>query len=926
VSALLAIAAPWPPSQFPPRVRRGSIRSSRCAINDASLRARDMKHTFRALLRFLPADLRDAVAGDIEEEMITLERRRGRLAAGAWACWTAVRLVARCRWERTVRGRPLPPIGDEIRLRTRLWDSIRQDVVFGARMLRRQPGFTVVAVATLALAIGANTTMFTIVDAVLWRPLPFGDADALAWIAEQRPRESLELGGVSPGDFLAWRETSRAFTVMAATSASSMNLSGGGDPQRVRALSVSPGFLEALRVTPAGRSFRPDEEDPDRAQAAIVSDSLWQGRFGSDPRIVGRTILLNARPYEVVGVLPRSFWWPSNPEVLVPLGLGAAQRDRRNIHTFQVIARLRPGLSAQLASVEMDRIGRELERRHPDENRGHYPKVVSLRRAVVGDTRQTLLVLMAAVAIVLLIACANVATLLIARGSARRKEIAVRRALGAARGRIVRQCLTESLLLGFLGAASGVLLAAWWLAGAVRLIPSRLLSLPGLDRVAIDGRVLAVAVIVTVGTSVAFGLLPAMAAVRDDAGRTLNEEGRSATPGASTRRVRATLVVVETALSLVLLVAAVLLLASFRRLIDVSPGFDPHDVVTMRVTLPGAKYGDARRVAQFDEALLERLRAVPGIESAGAVTLLPFGSGDSSSELLIDDRDSPSPIVARAYPRLVSADYLRTMRIPLVGGRYFGGDGERGPEVAIVNQAAARRFWPAGDPLGQRISFDVDTPQWLRVVGVVADVKHARLDGDSNPEVYVPYLQSGNAANARGLWFVVRGHVSAPIAPALQRAVHSLDHDQPAGPVRPMVDLIAESIAPQRLTMVVMSAFAFVALILTATGLYGVMAFLVAQRTREIGVRMALGASSRQVLALIARQAAAPTGIGIAVGIAIALAMTRSMATLLFGVSAADPRVYALVSLVLAAVALAAIALPSVRAARIDPLAAIRDE
>jgi putative ABC transport system permease protein len=611
---------------------------------------------------------------------------------------------------------------------------------------------------------------------------------------------------------------------------------------------------------------------------------------------------------------------------VVPLALGPNQRRLRVIHTFQVIARLRPDTSLDRARTGMAAIGDQLAERYPTENTGHAPYVLPIRQTLVGEARPALLILLGAVAVVLLIACVNVSTLLMARATARRGELAIRVAIGAGRGRLVRQLLTESVLLALIGGSTGVVLASWMVRAVPQILPARLFGLPGLDRVAVDARILVMALAATFATSALFGLLPAMAATRERASSALNDEGRSGMASTHVRRIRAVLVVAEMALSVVLLVAAGLLLVSFRHLLDVAPGFQTDNVLTMRVTLPGAKYGDAPRVTHFFEPLLDRIRSMPGVESAGAVTLLPFASGDSRSGFLIENRAAPSSIPVRAHPRLVTPDYLATMRIPLIRGRYLTErDGEGAPEVVVINETTARRFWPGEDPVGHRISFQFDRPRWLQIVGIVGDIKHQRLDVDANPEAYLPYLQSGNAADARGMTVVVRAHAgAATLGPLLRSAVRELDADQPVGAIREMESLVGESVAPQRLNMLLLSAFACVALALTAAGLYGVMAYLVAQRTHEIGVRMALGASRGNVLALMLRQVGSMTLAGIAIGVAGALALARSLTTMLFGVSASDPVVYVAVSVLLATVALLAVAIPSSRATRVDPLGALR--
>jgi putative ABC transport system permease protein len=576
------------------------------------------------LLALLPRDLREPVAGDLEEEYLALRARRGRIAALAWSWSTAARLALRFRWERAVHGRGLPPIGNELRSRITMWDSLRQDVGFSVRMLRRQPGFTAVALVALALGIGANTAIFSVVDAVLWRPLPYPDAARVMSLAEQRPREGRLYGPVAPADFFDWRRESRSFTALAAYSDLALNLTGVGEPERLRGLSVTPGFFAILGVNPAaGRDFRAGEETLGRHRVVLLTDTLWRRRFGADPGIVGRTATFDGNPYEVVGILPASFWWRTQPDLVVPLALTDADRALRDAHFLDVVGQLRPGVSIAQAREELNVIGARLSQAYPAENRYHSPSLRPLRDALVGDVRTALLVLLAAVGLVMLIACANVATLLLARASGRQKELLVRLAVGASRGRLVRQLLTESLVVALAGGVAGVLAAAWGLSAFRAFLPAQFSGLPGIEQAGVDVRVLGAAIALSAATGIVFGVVPALVASDQRVGVTLNEETRGSSGSAKTRRLRSGLIVAELALSLVLLAGAALLIVSFNKLTDVSPGFRPHQLTTARLTLPASRYNDRARAAVFYEALLDRLRAAPGVQHVAAATALP---------------------------------------------------------------------------------------------------------------------------------------------------------------------------------------------------------------------------------------------------------------------------------------------------------------
>ena len=886
--------------------------------------------------RLLPADLAEPVAGDLLEEYEDVRARRGAARASLWVWWQAIRLGAAFRWERAARGRGVPPIAEELRRVTSIWDRLRWDVAFSVRLLRREPGFTVVALLALALGIGGSTAIFSVVDRALWRPLPYPGADRIMSLAEQRPREGRWFGPIAPADFFDWRSDNRSFAAVAAYMSQApgrpltYNLTGIGDPEQVRALVASPSFLRVLGIAPvAGRDFRPEEETDGLDRVVLLADSLWRRRFGADPSIVGRTISFDGAAYTVIGLLPPRFWWPTAPEVIVPLALTDHDRTLRAAHFLDAIGRLRDGVSEQQAREDLRLIGLRLAAAFPAENARHAPNFRSLRDALVGDVRPALLTLLAAVAFVLLIACANVATLLLARAARRQQELSVRRAVGATRGRVVQQMLTESVVIAVAGGAAGLLLAAWCLAAFRAIVPAQLASLPGLATVALDGRALAAALAVSAITGLIFGGVPAFAASDRHLGTSLTEATRGASGGARARRLRSTLVVVELALSLVLLAGAALLIVSFRNLMNVAPGFQPLRIVTAQLKLPSSRYADHARTTAFFDALYERLRATPGVERVAATTSLPFAGADSRLDLEIEHRTADSPMPVRVHPRLVSPGYFSTMGIPVVRGRAFTDhDDASSPEVAVVNEAAVRQYWPGEDPMGQRISIGAPD-QWREIVGIVGDTRHEGLDADSEPAAYLPQHQpftSLGAGFARSMTIVVRTDAeAAAMTAAIRGAVARIDPQLPIGMVRAMTDLIDESVAPRRLDFMLVSAFASLALALTAAGLYGVMAYVVAQRTREIGVRMALGATRAQVLTLIFRQAGVLTAFGLVLGIAGALAVTRSMASLLFGVSPTDPIVIAAVSTLLTIVAGAAVAVPSARAAGIDPLLALRE-
>jgi putative ABC transport system permease protein len=802
-----------------------------------------------------------------------------------------------------------------------------QDIRFGARMLRKQPGFTLVAVLTLALGIGANTAIFSIVNAVLLRPLPYQAPDRLTQVWEHNRSKNKPHSSVAPANFLDWKGQTQLFEGMAAYDIfPGFNLTGAGEPERVQAARVSVGLFPLLGVSAVtGRVFTIEEEQRGHHQVALVSYGLWQRRFGADPGLVGQTLSLNDQSFTVVGILPPDFHFlPTEYEIFIPMVLDGWEATARGTHPLRVVARLREGITLAQAQAEMDQIAHRLEQEYPKFNTGVGVTVVPLHEQLVGESRRALLVLLGAVAFVLLIACANVANLLLTRAVTRRKEMAVRMALGAGRVRLIRQLLTESLLLAGAGGVSGLLLALW----GVHILKTFLLQnalLPRGEAIGLDGRVLVFTLGISLVTGLIFGLAPGLAVSKTDLNDALKEGGRRAGGGVQDRRFRQALVIGEVALALVLLVGAGLMIQSFLRLRQVDPGFRPENVLAADLSLPASRYKDGRQISHFQRQLLERIAALPGVRSVGAAAYLPFSGTNNSWTYEIERRPTLPAIEWKdAGWRPVTANYFRTMSIPLIDGRDFAAsdDVESAPGVAIINETSARTFWPGEELLGNRFKLEGRT---YTVVGVVKDVRHARLDGKAEPEIYFPYSQL--PITWRGMTVVARTEAAPEeLAAALRSAVEELDKDQPIYRVRTLEGAIAESVSRPQLYLLLLGSFAALALLMAALGLYGVMSYAVTQRTHEIGIRMAFGAQPRDALKLVIGAGLTLTLIGIAIGLLAAFALTRVMESLLFGLSATDPLTFAAVAFLLIAVAFLACYLPARRATKVDPMVAMRYE
>jgi putative ABC transport system permease protein len=808
--------------------------------------------------------------------------------------------------------------------------TLLQELRYGARRLRLSPAFTAIVVVTLALGIGANTAIFSVVNAVLLRPLPYRAPDQLITIEHFYPSLNALEAPVSALGFSEYRDKTRSFDGVAVQSGWGANLTGFGDPERLQASRVTGQYFSTLGVSAArGRTIVPGEDEAGKERVVVLSDALWHRLFAGDPSAIGKKLQLNGNSYDIIGIMPPGFrdFFNRTAELWVPLAFTPQQLGSgRTNEWLSLTARLKPGVTIESAKTEMSVFAEQLKKSYPDD----YPpdwtlKVTSLNQKATGKIRPALLILLGAVGFVLLIACANVANLLLARAASRQKEVANRTALGATRWHLIRQLLVESVLLAVIGGALGLVLA--WV-GVRSLSAGPLTQLVGSAGVSIDATVLAFTIALSVVTGLLFGIVPAVQISMTRFHDTLKEGGRSVSADRGSQAVRRLLVVAEVALALMLLAGAGLLIKSFSRILGVSPGFEAKSVLTMNVSLPGARYpNDTARIAFWDQTL-PKLAAIPGVRAVGATSTMPFGGGWSTGTFNVEGY-TPKPQENAPWGdiRLATPGFAEALRIPVKKGRFVNEqDLPSSPQVVVVDEEMVRRYWPNTDPIGKRIYFDPPSGQpiqYIEVVGVVGHAKQEGLDAEDRVQLYFPYKQG-----PQGFMSVAIRTDVAPetIISAVKQAVQSVDKDQPLANVKTMEQLLSDSVGQRRLSMLLLGLFATIALALASIGIYGVMSYSVALRSRELGIRMALGAARGNVLQLVMRQGMTLVVTGLVLGVLGALGLTRFMATQLFGVQPTDPTTFTLVAVGLAMVAMVATLVPAMRATRVDPLEALRQE
>jgi len=802
-----------------------------------------------------------------------------------------------------------------------MMQTLLQDMRYGARMLVKNPGFTLIAVFTLALGIGANTAIFSVVNAVLLRPLPYAEPERLVWLWGN-VRGGTSRASVSPPDFLDYREQNRSFEQLGAfySPGISVNLTGDGEPERLRGSAVTANYFDLLGVKPAlGRAFVAEEEAAGRSQVVILNHGLWQRRFGADPAIIGKTITLNDSTFNVIGVAPAGFEPPQTAELWIPLPFRETESDR-GAHSLRAIGRLKPGVTIEQAQAETDLVSRRMEEQYPETNANRNLLLEPLHERLIGNLGRQLWMLFGAVVFVLLIACANVANLLLARAASRSREIAIRAAVGASRSRVARQLLAESLLLSLCGGALGVLVGVL---GLKLLLSISAGNIPPWAQAGIDARALGFTLLATLLTGLLFGLAPAFQASKPDLAESLKEGGGGSTESARLHRIRGLWVISEVALAVVTLIGAGLLIKSFIRLQQVNPGFDAKNALTLRLELPPARYRSPEQVTDFYDQLKRRLAALPGAQAVGMTSYLPLGGQGVDNEFKIEGRPYDPNRHVTADDRRVDHEYFRAMNIPLLRGRGFTEQEARmRGRVVIISEMMARRFFANEDPVGQRLLLVGDAPGVsYEIIGVVGDVRERALHREVYQMMYFPTLRQ------RETNLVIRTAIAPTnlIADA-RKAVHAVDKNLPVFAIRPMEELLADSVAQQHLNTLLLSAFAALALFLAAVGVYGVVSQAVSQGTREIGVRIALGAQRRDVLLLVIAQGMKLVVPGLTLGMLAALGLNQWMSALLYDVRPADPATFGAIAALLMVVALLACYIPARRATKVDPMVALKCE